>query len=244
MSQTSLLIRTLKQCLKENGLTYADIAKALALSETSVKRLFAEESLSLKRLDKICAMLNLEITDLARRAEKNQTLIHQLSEEQEKQLTKNPKLLLIAYHLLHNLTYDEILSLYAIDEHEGIRLLAQLDKLKFIQCLPGNRVKVLTSHQFTWRKYGPIQEYFNQHVRQEFLQSDFMEEDATFKFAPAMASKETIARFHQKIDKLVREFNEQVQNDSELPLEKRFGCSMVLALRRWEFSVFAKYRKT
>jgi len=44
---------TLKKQLKAHGKTYADVAELLQLSEASVKRLFAEQSFTLKRLERI-----------------------------------------------------------------------------------------------------------------------------------------------------------------------------------------------
>ena len=53
MSQTDQILTALKKCLRAKGLTYRDVAAALELSEASVKRLFSEQSFSLKRLEEI-----------------------------------------------------------------------------------------------------------------------------------------------------------------------------------------------
>jgi len=66
MAQTSQLIDTLKKLLKRQGKTYADVAERLELSEASVKRLFSEKNVSLTRLDSICSLLDIEISDLVR----------------------------------------------------------------------------------------------------------------------------------------------------------------------------------
>ena len=64
MAQVSLLVSELKRYLKAHGLTYAEVAKRLDLSESSVKRLFARETFTLKRFEQVCNALGLEITDL------------------------------------------------------------------------------------------------------------------------------------------------------------------------------------
>ena len=64
MAQASLLIEVVRKSLRERGLTYALVAKGLGLSESSVKRVFSQENLSLDRLDQICALMDLEIADL------------------------------------------------------------------------------------------------------------------------------------------------------------------------------------
>ena len=48
---------------------------------------------------------------------------------------------------------------------------------------------------------------------------------------------------NQKIEKLMNEFNELAHQDSSLPFDERLGCSLVGAIRPWEFSLFAQYRK-
>ena len=64
MAQTKLIISTLKKTLKSHGKTYSDVAQHLELSEASVKRMFAQEAFSLNRLDAICTMMDMEITEL------------------------------------------------------------------------------------------------------------------------------------------------------------------------------------
>jgi AraC-like DNA-binding protein len=50
MAQIDRLIDELKRYLKVHGVTYAALARRLSLSESSVKRLFAQQSFSLRRL--------------------------------------------------------------------------------------------------------------------------------------------------------------------------------------------------
>ena len=64
MAQTSTLLIALKKSLKAHGYTYADVAKHIGLTQASIKRLFSEENISLQRLDQICQMMDLEISDL------------------------------------------------------------------------------------------------------------------------------------------------------------------------------------
>lgn len=243
MAQTSLIIQTLKSCLKENHLTYIDVAKALELSEASVKRIFAEENISLQRLDTVCRLLNLEICDLAKLAEKQQEEIKELTEEQEEQFVKQPKLLFLAYMLLNEFDFASITEHYEIDELEGIQLLAHLDRIKFIDLLPGNRVKLLTSRNFQWRKNGAIEQLFNQHIRKEFFHSSFSRPTESMKFSGSMLSRSSILTIHQKIQRLVTDFNELARQDASLPYDERLGCAFVGAIRPFEFSLFAQYRK-
>ena len=66
MTQTAELLNTLKKCLKAKGLNYRDLARRSNLSEASIKRLFSEQSFSLRRLEEVCRFLDMSIYDLAR----------------------------------------------------------------------------------------------------------------------------------------------------------------------------------
>ena len=78
MAQTRELIKSLKTALKAQGKTYADVAVELGLTEASVKRLFSQQSFSLSRLDQVCHMLDMEITDLVQLMNEQQQRLQQL----------------------------------------------------------------------------------------------------------------------------------------------------------------------
>jgi len=133
MAQTVLLIDTLKQALKSHGLTYRDVATALGLSEASVKRLFAGNKLSLQRLDQICQLMGMEITDLTAMLSARHPKTEALSIAQEQEIADDVVLLLVAICVLNKFTFDEIREHYAITKTELIRKLAHLDRLKIIE---------------------------------------------------------------------------------------------------------------
>ncbi len=243
MAQTSLIIQTLKNCLKEQAVTYANVAESLSLSEASIKRIFSEENLSLQRLDEICKLLNMDICDLTKRAEHSKEEINELTEEQEIEFIKQPKLLFMAYMLLNDFDFDTITYYYKIEELEGVQLLAHLDRVRFINLLSGNRVKLLTSRNFRWRKNGAINKLFNQQIRKEFFQSNFVKPDELMMFSGAMLSRSSILLFHKKIEKLVNEFNDLAKQDANLPFDDRVGCGFVGAIKPWVFSDFLKLKK-
>ena len=243
MAQTSLILNTLKVCLKEKGLTYLDVAESIDLSEASVKRMFSEENISLHRLEAICQLLNMEISDLTKIAEDQRHQIVELTQEQEAEFVKQPKLFFLAYMLLNDFEFDEVAEYYDIEPLEGVQLLAHLDRIKFIDLLPGNRVKLLTSRNFKWRKNGDIEKVFNQQIRKEFFQSNFSRKEESLQFSGAMLSRSNILLMHKKIEKLINEFDQLAKQDANLPFTEREGCSFVGAIRPWEFSMFKKLRK-
>ena len=243
MAQTESLTLALKQSLKEQGQTYADLAAGIQLSEASIKRLFSEQSFTLKRLDEICDWLNIEISDLVRKAEANLDTISELTREQEKELAADTKLLMVATLITNHWQFHEILQHFTIVETELIQLLAKLDKLHMIQLLPGNRVKLLTAKNFSWRKDGPVQNFFYKNVQTEFFKSNFDQSDEYMRFMVGMLSVDSKQRFQKSLNKLSREFEELSREDAKLPLDERFGVSLVLASKPWDLPIFDPYRK-
>jgi len=243
MSQSKALIATVKTVLRQQRKTYRDIAAALELSEASVKRLFAEQSFSLQRLEKICDFLELDFFELVKITEQNAQKISQLSHEQENEIVKNLRLLLVANCLLNHWTFEEVIGIYKIEELEGIQLLAKLDRMKIITLLPGNRVKLMVARDFGWIPNGPIQQFFEASVQSEFFQSSFNGPGEFRYFINGMISKRSNQELHRKAQRLAKEFNQLHDLDSELPANERFGTSIMIAMRPWELHVFESFRR-
>ena len=243
MSQSKILIDHLKQALKTVGVNYADVAKHLQLSETSVKRMLASGNMSLQRLDAICELAGLDMSDLVRLMDESRNRISHLTPEQEQELVADTRLLLVAVCVNSRWRFKDIVKRYAISETECIHLLARLDRLKLIELLPGNRIKLLIDKDFHWLADGPIERFFRTHVQDEFLQSGFKGTNDARLFLNGSLSSTSIATLHRKLKTLASEFNELRNADAVLPLEQRKITGLVLATRHWELSVFAKLRR-
>jgi DNA-binding Xre family transcriptional regulator len=243
MAQTSLIINTLKKTLKSHGKTYAHVAKHLDLSEASVKRMFAQHSFSLHRLDEICKMLEMEITDLIQHVnDSTARQIMQLSDEQEKELVSDMGLLLVTISVINHWTLEDIQKVYNFTEVECIQHLAKLDRLNIIELLPNNKIKTKISPNFKWRTNGYIQRFFRENIEAEFFKSKFAGEHEQLIVLNGMLSEESNIIFQRKLERLAREFDEMTKDDSSLPFNKRFGYTSVLAVRDWRFSMFNELR--
>lgn len=242
MAQTTALIDALKQVLKEQSITYSQVAEHLGMSLASVKRLFSEKQFSLKRLDSVCEFAGIEISDLARRVEQKRK-ISQLTLEQEQQLVEDEKLLIIAVSALNRWSFDDIIHAYNFSEVEMIQCLAKLDRMKMIDLLPGNRIKPLITTDFQWHKNGPIQRFFETQVQQDFLQSRFNGPGEIRMFVTGMLTSASNAVMQQKIERLAMDFQRMNHEDLAKPLSDRFGTSMVVAMRPWELEFFLRHRR-
>ena len=173
MAQSKALIETLKQVLKGQGLTYARVAQELGMSEANIKRMFASGRFSLEHLEDVCKVAQMELTDLVQIYDASRQRIRHLTLEQEQELVDDIKLLLVAVSVQNRLSFDDIVTHYQISEHERIRALSKLDRLKIIDLLPNTRYKLRVDESFDWLPGGPIESSFEKQIQAQFLKSKF-----------------------------------------------------------------------
>ena len=238
MAQTTSLLKTLKKVLKAHGLTYAKVAPLIGLSEASVKRIFAEERLSLQRLDQICQIMDMEISDLVQEMGEQQVRLQRLTSEQEKELTQDVKLLLVTVCALNKWSMGDILEHFLLDESECIQYLAKLDRLKIIELLPKNKIKLLVAPNFNWIENGPIQRFFLGHIGQEYFDTSFDHNEECLIVLNGMLSQQSNAEFQRKLERLAREFDVLNNDDAALPVNERDGVTVVLGMRGWQYGLF------
>ena len=245
MSGTRAITEALKKLLRNSGLTYADAARALDLSEASVKRLFAQQSFTLERVETLAQLAGAELTDLVRLADDLSDTLEELSAEAEHELATNPPLLLSAICVLNRYRFEEVLSLYDLDQHELQRLFVQLDRLGIIELLADNRYRMRLSRSFRWRKGGEIESYFVNSIFRGFFDKRLIRDNSHFRFAWGTVTPENAQRFLQRLRTLYDEFNSAADRDSQLPIEQRTGSGMMLAFRSdWEPEEFSRMRKS
>ena len=243
MASTRELINTLQQRLKKKKITYAELANAIGLSESSIKRLFSKGDMALSRLQEICEHLGLDISELALLTIEQQRNISRLSQEQELALIENPKLLLLAYLLTVGWSVKEISESYAYTETEAISMLAKLDKMKLIDLLPNNRVRLRVARDFQWRENGAINRFFSGQVQREFFNANFDSGDALRLVNNGYLSRASFASCQQKMRNLRREIDELIEADQRLDKKHLLPITHITAIRPWVFSMFEGYRK-
>ena len=243
MAQATLLLDLVKQTLRDRGQTYADLAKGLKLSESSVKRLFSKRRLTLERLEQICAHLELEIADLLELVRSKEGRIHELSQSQEEALVDDPKLLLVGLLALSHWTVGDMLGTYRFTEAQLVAYLARLDGLGIIDLLPGNRIKLRLARNFAWRKGGPLQRFFEAKVQSEYFKSSFHGSGEMRFVVHGSLSRHSIDVLHQRLAKLSEEFDGLADDDRRLDHKGLFGTTMVAAIRPWELEIFSELRR-
>ncbi|MBL8379431.1 MAG: helix-turn-helix transcriptional regulator [Burkholderiales bacterium] len=237
MAITNALIDVLKRELKARSITYAQVARRLQLSEASVKRMFSTRDFMLSRLDEICDLAGIDLSDLARGVAARETLLTRLSLAQEKELVSDIRLLAVAVSCIHHLSFEQILHYYAFTEAELTGLLARLDRLKLIELQANNRIRPLVARAFTWLPQGPIQSFFYAQAQADFFRSRFDAPGEALVFASGRLSAAAAARLAERMTRVVQEFRETHIEELYLPLEERPPMSILVAMRAWDFGL-------
>lgn len=243
MARTAALVDNLKRELRARNITYAAVARRLSMSEASVKRMFSRKEFTLSRLDAICELAAMEFSDLARGLAAQDAVISQLTYEQEREFVANHKLMLVALLTLNHWTFGEMIAHYDLDAAECTRLLARLDRLKFIALLPNNRIRLLVSRAFAWIPDGPIQRLFKEHVQDDFFRSSFDRERELLLLANGALSKPSISALLARLRKAAAEFSEMRDDDAALPSSERSPITLLLAARPWAPEFLQKYQR-
>jgi hypothetical protein len=242
MSMRSAIIAELKRALREGGHTYAHVARQLDLSVASIKRLFSSGDFSLERIDRICELLGIELLELVERARDHRAPTNQLTLSQEREIISDPVLFLITWLLLSRTSFDEILRTYRFSAAEIQRYLIRLDRLKVIELQATNRVRLLVSRRFSWRRGGPVQRYIHQKLLREFFASQFADGREEFFFHGDALSDHGLTQVRRALQNAARECMDIVESDRAAPHERR-GAAFVLAVRPWEYSGFVELRR-
>ena len=243
MAHSGALVEVLKRELRSRGVTYAQVARKLGLSEASVKRMFSRREFTLKRLDQVCQLTQSEFSDLARTLDREETLISKLTQEQEKEIASSIKLFLVAVCVLNHVPPEQIVEIYEVSQPECIQLLVKLDRIGFIRLAPGNRIRLLVSRDFAWLPDGPIQRFFKQHAHGDYVRSRFDRPDEHFVAVNGMLSASSRATIVARLKRVAREFSELHNNDVRLPPSQRLNMTMLVAIRHWELQAFTELRR-
>jgi transcriptional regulator with XRE-family HTH domain len=238
MAQRKEIIDMLKRSLKQKGLTYADIARQLQLSEISIKRNFSHKNFTLDRLESICNMANVDFTDLVHMADDEQEKISSLTLEQEDELLNDLRFLVVAICVQNAWEMEEIIQQYDVTEAGCIAYLIRLERHGLIKLLPNNRIRRMLAHDFRWQPQGPLETFLETTVQSEFMTSHFTSSGESRIYMTGMLSRNSLDILNKKLGILAREFALLQQDDSRLPVKSRFNSGLMLAIRPWELSAF------
>ena len=115
--------------------------------------------------------------------------------------------------------------------------------MKIIEMQPGDRIKLLVGSDFDWLPNGPIQQFFQDSLQANFFNSRFDASDEVFLVRTGMLSPQDNQLLQQKLKATATDFIQACNNSKDLPLDKRHGTIMLIAMRPWVPSLFKQYER-
>jgi len=237
MPSPGRFVEALKKCVRAHGMTYAQLARALGLSEPSVKRMFSRGTFTLQRIEEILALLELDLYEVARMSRGAPSGPVELTTEQESALAKDERLLSVFWLILNDWRFDELTEAFAISHNELTLAYAKLARLKLIDWGPGERARLRVPKDFRWRAGGPVKKAYGRRVTQEFLQGRFDAPLEMLRFETRELSVESAAVLKRRLERLVAEFNDLAELDTRTSSPRGVGVALLVACRPWQFSV-------
>ena len=238
------IISILKFELRRQNVSYKQLGTALAISESAVKKMFANENFSLKRLDSICKFLEVDLLELMQREHKP-VKIKKMTLQQEQIIAKNRTWLVILYCATNYWSIEDITHRYKFTKAEIITCLVELEKFGLIELKPDNKIIPLLDTNFEWHTSGPINNIFREQFLNDFFQSDFKGNDEIQIVKNGDLSEESQKRLRKKIKQLAELYDELCYNDRNLKSStyERKGYSMIVASRKWALDRFSEHRR-
>ena len=243
MSSTRDLVTALKVELRRAGITYAELAPALGLAESSVKRIFAKGDMPLSRVDEVLQVLKMDFAELAARIAQERPLRRELSLAQERAVVADRRLLLVAICVLSHWSFEQIVATYALNEAQTVAYLVALDKLGVIELRPLNRYRLLVDKTFRWRPGGPVMAFFREHVVADYFSADFAGESEVLMLVHGQIAQPLAEGFVERLQRIGQDFARQHRADQSLPPDRKRPYTLVLGMRSWLFVAFRDLRR-
>jgi DNA-binding Xre family transcriptional regulator len=233
MNDVHGIVEALKKVVRMRGLTYAELARRVRLSEASVKRLFSQRTFTLARLAQFCDALEIDFGELARLARGREGDASEMTIAQETALAADARMLSVFYLVVNGWTFDEIVARYQITPVQCVGCLAKLDRLKLIDLMPGNRVRVKLPRGTRLRADGPVRRRHGKRAVEDFLAPQFDRAGGYFTFEFRDLSRASFEILRRKLERLAIEFGELGELDSHVAPNRRETIGMALGLRPW-----------
>jgi DNA-binding Xre family transcriptional regulator len=157
----SLYLSALKKALRARGLTYADLAAQLGMSESGVKKMFNAKDMSFRRVVQVCGALDITPGQLFTLSEETVIAEVTLSQRQEEALLEDALLLQVYWRLaVEKREPHEIASLHRLDGKQLKRLLDRLVRLELLSLRRG-QYRPRHSGKFRWSDGSRLARFLN-----------------------------------------------------------------------------------
>lgn len=224
----------LKRLLKDRGITYRELAHRLALSESSVKKLFISNDCSFKRISEICNILEISVSDLMASLDEMPVRSHRHTPAQEEFLLANPQ----AFHLYCKIAFEDLQSqqlqkTFDISHAALFKLLRSLDKHNLIHLMPNGEIRYPNMGMVLWENAGPLVAKMKREWPSRLLRmvdGNESQEGYRLTLRSYHMKKSTLAEFLRALTDLEFEFARRSLREERLERDQTIPVSAVSAV--------------
>jgi transcriptional regulator with XRE-family HTH domain len=223
----------LKKLLKAKGIIYQDLAERMNLSLPTVKRILSKGDMTLNRLEEICQASEIAVTDVLRLiGTLSEGEPEELTEEQEKILSRYPARFAYFELLLNGMKPNQIENEFGISSKQTIKILSDLDKWGLIEWSGNNKIKLKTSEMIRIRRDGALRKLFKEKCITDFLNDPFEGSMEFQEFRTLRVSETTLRKFNHRLKELLVEFGKEADIENQADLQVKSIATFV-AIRKW-----------
>jgi len=228
--QVATLIEALKQLCRSRGLRYRDIGAQLGVTERTVKRWFAGNGLTLQIAEDLCNVLDVTFIELCEVAKADLDMRPtKLGREQARQLFTDLQLGLVFILLTRGWSAEEIKRECRIPEALIVEHLVKLEKLKLVELLPGNKVRLLFSRNIRWGDNSEAGKAFERGLRNLFVTMDFTTPGAVWTTQVVNISSQGLQEVMSKFQALAQDIMKHSDAERESPSPKSWQVVLMAA---------------
>lgn len=233
------IVTVLHQVLRTRRVTYAVLAKKLAVSERTVKRLFSGQDCSLQRVLEICRAAEVPFASIVEQARSLHESTFSLTEAQEMCLAEDR----VAYALFDALIMGEDLEVVArqgaLHQSEVRRILRMLERAGLVNMERTGRVLPRFRGTHNWLPDGPLARAFGDAFLSDFLKEAAEQESTNrnchFTLSERRVTAATLRFLSEQQRRLAEEMRRLATREETLfPREKLIPVKWVLAINEWE----------
>ncbi|MFO0597946.1 MAG: helix-turn-helix transcriptional regulator [Myxococcaceae bacterium] len=205
-----MVLDTVKQLLRAQGVTYRELGKAMGLSLSSVKRLLSARDFSAERIERVCRHLNLGFFELMRLVEQRSRHEHSvLTPKQEAAFVADPRLFWFFLYIAKQNPLARLESRFKLTRAQVLKYLLRLDALGLVEVREGTSFKLKAAPHITWSRGGPIDRWLYEMGRKVFLESRFDQKNEFFRFYIVKFTDESYFQFRARLESLTQEILEK-----------------------------------
>nr|WP_275660758.1 XRE family transcriptional regulator [Vibrio mediterranei] len=190
----------LKRALKNSKMSYLDVAKALQVSEVSVKRMLnLHQPLSISRMNDIAALTQIPLSTIVLNAENAVSEVPTYTEQQDSAFCQSPELYTLMTGIIDEyLSADELMQRYDLDKQSMYLYLRDLENVGLITLSEGLEFKLSVPRHIAFGKHSQFANFFKNQVI-DALKAEVQEIDPDDNNVYLISAKLTLTEeeFHQ-----------------------------------------------